>query len=289
MLRRTIRSTSHASDPFSPPTHGRQRHQAQHDSVRVPRSRRGLPDGRAVVGGLLVAVATLGTWWVTAQAGRAAPARYVVATRAIDPGHRIEDADLRLTPIDLPPSVARTAFTELRSVVGTVALGPIGQGGLLSENGIAPTVGSRSGREISFAVETPWAVDGALRAGDRIDVFATAASGTDGETTKVLAGAVVRHLSASGGGLGESTGLTITVAVGDVSDLDRAVNELRIADLTVVRATGVAQTESSRSGNAADAGRGDPTPSPSTTSVPTRSTTPKRSVTTTTLRPGAGS
>lgn len=240
------------------------------------------------MGGLLVATAALATWWLTSQAGRTTPTRYVVAARAIDPGHRIEAADLRLTPIALPPSVAGGAFTEVPAVVGTVALGPIGRGGLVHDGAIAPATGTRSGRELSFAVNTPWAVDGALRPGDRIDVYATEADGTDEATTEVLAGAVVRHVSSSGGGLGEPTGLTITVAVHNAADLDRAVSRLRSADLTVVRSTGVTSLESARSEGEPTADRGDPIPRSTTTTAPTRSTRSGRATTTTTPGAGAG-
>ncbi|HEY4378497.1 MAG TPA: hypothetical protein VGM93_15125, partial [Acidimicrobiales bacterium] len=53
---------------------------------RSIRPRRGLPGSRAVVGGLLVAVAALGTFAVTTGAGRHAVPRYIVARRPITAG-----------------------------------------------------------------------------------------------------------------------------------------------------------------------------------------------------------
>ena len=289
MFWRTIRRTSTAHDPFGAAAESPSRGRPDHEPTRVPRPRRGLPDSRAAVGGLLVACATVGTWWITAESGRASPTRYVVAAHPIDPGQPIEAEDLRLAPMALPESVARGAFTDLPAVVGSVALGPIGDGALVQARGIAPSTGTRSGREISFAVETPWAVDGALHAGDRIDVFATSAEGADDATTKVLSNALVRHLSSTGGGLGESTGLTITVAVPVAGDLDGAVSALRVAELTVARATGVTAVESTAGEGSPTAGRGDPIPrSTTTTSAPNRSPRPGRSVTTTTVPSGAG-
>lgn len=287
MLWRTIRRTPASTDPFGAPASRRERRRIDQHAARLPRPRRGLPDSRAVVGGLLVATAALGSWWVTAGAGQATPTSYLVAARPIDPGQRINADDVRFLPLTLSPAVAASAFTDARAVAGSVALGPIGAGGLIQEHTIGPSTGTRSGREISFAVETPWAVDGALRSGDRIDVFATSTESADGRTTKVLAGVVVRHLSSTGGGLGEPTGLTITVAVDDLTDLDAAVSALRIADLTVARATGVTSTESQEPDAASGAHRGDPMPrSGSTTTSTPRSARPSRAVTTTTVRSG---
>jgi Flp pilus assembly protein CpaB len=237
-----------------------------------------------------VAAAGLGTWWASAGADRDTSSAYVIAAHDLAPGQRIEVDDLRLVPMALSPSVAAGAFTDQPTVVGHVALGPIGAGELVQSHALAPSTGTRSGREISFAVETPWAVDGALRPGDRIDVFATSAAGDEGRTDEVLRGVVVRHLSSTGGGLGEPTGLTITVAVQDGADLGDAVSALRAAELTVVRSTGVTAVESSAQEAPSTPDRGDPLPrsTTSTTSTP-RSPGQPRSVTTTTARTGAGS
>lgn len=287
MLWRSLRRPS-AEDPFAPRARGRAAGGVDPEVRRLPRPRRGLPDSRAVVGGLLVASAALGTWWISAESGRTPPMSYVIATRQIDPGQRIETDDLRLAPMALPPSVAAGAFTRVSAVAGSVALGPIGEGGLVQGHVIVPSTGTHAGREISFAVETPWAVDGVLRPGDRIDVFATSASEDEHDTTEVLSGALVRHVSNTGGGLGETTGLTITVAVSAAADLDRAVSALRAADLTVVRATGVTTIESPAP-DASPADRGDPVPrSTTTTSTPAQSSRSGRAVTTTTVSTGAG-
>lgn len=287
MPRRTIRRLPSGPDPFSPPGSDRERRRLGQETTRAPRPRRGLPDGRAVVGGLLVATAALGTWWITVEAGRTTPTRYVVAAHPIGPGHVIETGDLRLVPMVLSPSVAAGAFTDVPSVAGSVAVGPISEGALVQTGGMAPSTGAPTGREISFAVETPWAVDGTLRTGDRIDVFATAAAGADGDTRQVLSGAVVRRLSSTGGGLGEPTGLTITVALHRSADLAGAVSALRTAELTVVRTTGMTSAEPSTRA-ATPATDRDEARRRSTTTTSPRSAGPGRSVTTTTVRAGAG-
>jgi Flp pilus assembly protein CpaB len=236
-----------------------------------------------------VATAALGSWWITTGATGTPSTSYVVAARSIDPGQRIEAQDLRLATLTLPPAIAATAFTDTSPVSGSIALGPIGAGGLLQRDSVAPSTGTRTGRELSFAVETPWAVDGALRPGDRIDVFATTTEGVEARTTKVLAGVLVRHLSNTGGGLGEPTGMTITVAVPATADASRAVSALRGTDLTVARATGVLDLPTDEPAASSSDDRGDPIPRSTTTTVAPRSAgTAGRAATTTTVRNGAG-
>ncbi|HEY4376975.1 MAG TPA: SAF domain-containing protein, partial [Acidimicrobiales bacterium] len=98
------------------------------DAPRSIRPRRGLPGTRAVVGGLLVAVAALGTFAVTTGAGRHAVPRYVVARRPIAAGQRIQAGDLASAPIDLPGASRQSAFGRIAAVAGAVALGPIQPG-----------------------------------------------------------------------------------------------------------------------------------------------------------------
>lgn len=209
------------------------------DAARTLRPRPGLPSSRAVVGGLLVALAAVGTWWAAAGAGASDGARYVVAARPLGPGEPIGADDVRLATLDLPPSLRSAARTELADVVGSVALGPVEAGELLQAGALAPGVGHPTAREVSFAVETDWAVAGSLRVGDRIDVLATAEGTAEPTSTRVLTDATIRRLTSSGGdGLGESRTQTITVAVESADDAARLVTAARAATITVVRVTG---------------------------------------------------
>lgn len=207
--------------------------------ARTIRPRPGLPGSRAVVGGLLVALAAVGTWWAASGAGRSADERYVVASRTVGPGERIEADDVRLATLDLPGSLRSMAFLDARAVVGSVALGPLEPGELLQAGSIAPAAGSPDTREVSFAVEADWAVAGSLRAGDRIDVFATY-EGTGAPTsTRVLTNATVRRVGNTGDeGLGESRTQTITVAVDGSDGAEDLVTAARAATITVLRVTG---------------------------------------------------
>src|SRR4051812_20047222 len=72
--------------------------------------RRSLPSGRAVTGGLLIALAALGAF-VAARGTSAGPShRYVVAAHDIVAGTTLEADDLRSEPVDLPEGLAGRAF-----------------------------------------------------------------------------------------------------------------------------------------------------------------------------------
>src|SRR5690606_26802825 len=138
MPRRPLRRPRSDADPFATPASVRDRLAAADPPERLPRPRRSLPDGRAVLGGLLVACAMLGTWWVSTSAHQGAPTRYLVAARAIAPGHRFEPADVRLVAMDLAPPVRAGALTDPAALEGSVALGPLTEGALVQEAALAP-------------------------------------------------------------------------------------------------------------------------------------------------------
>ena len=87
---------------------------------------RGLPGGRAVLGGVLMALAVVGVFLAYEQAGRAPRDAIVVAARAIRLGEVLEATDLRTVDGELPGGTA--GFDDVDALVGRVALGPIGEG-----------------------------------------------------------------------------------------------------------------------------------------------------------------
>lgn len=217
---------------------------ASRNGRRVIRPRRGLPGSRAVVGGLLVAVGALGTWAAISSAGQTDETTYVVADRLIAPGQRIQPGDLRTEVIDLPEGVRASAFTEPDDVVEAIALGPIAPGELVQSGSVASSDAADAAAELSFAVETDWAVAGSLRVGDVIDVFATDDRATEASTALVLDDVVIRRISEPGDdGLGTDRDQTITVGVASPADVANAVTSTRTATVTVVRVTGLAEGE----------------------------------------------
>ena len=91
----------------------------------------GLPGARAIVGGLLVAVAGVCTFVAWQQASGTADRSYAVAARPIHPGESLTADDVRFEPIELPAGLSAAAFTDASGIEGRVALGPIGDGELV--------------------------------------------------------------------------------------------------------------------------------------------------------------
>ena len=206
---------------------------------RVLRRRATLPGSRAVVGGLLVTVAALLAWWSAAGAGQVPTSTVLVGARALAPGDRIQADDLRAVHVELPASLAGQTFGDPAVLRDAVALGPIGEGEIIQPASVAEGGVGRNEVEISFPIEPDWAVDASLRAGDRIDVFATYGSGPGARTSRVLKGVTVRRVDrAADEGLGGKGTQTLTLGLGPDADTARLVNATRAGVITVVRTTG---------------------------------------------------
>ena len=190
------------------------------------------------MGGLLVALAVLGTWWAATSSDRTDTESFVVAARTLAPGSVLTSDDLTTAEADLGPSLRGQVFSDPATLVGTVTLGPLSSGELLQAGSLAAGPEPSSGGELSFAVEVPRAVAGTIRAGDRIDVYATFGDGDGAETIRILHDATVREAETLGDALGERRHQVITVSLDAGSDVVETVNATRAATLTVVRVTG---------------------------------------------------
>ena len=197
-----------------------------------------------MVGGLLVAVAALGTWYVASGTDRGTDTRYLVAARALGPGDRITPADLASVAVDLPDDLAGGAFTEPGDLEQHVALGPIAPGELI-QAGTVTEVSPTELAELSFSVDAEWAVGGDLRVGDLIDLFDTDERSGPGGTSRVLAGATILDISRPDDGLGRNRTVTITVGVEDPELVPEAVRATRTGTISVVRVTGAGTTVTS--------------------------------------------
>jgi Flp pilus assembly protein CpaB len=209
------------------------------DDRAVPSSRRitrrsGMPGGRAMAGGLLVALAGVGTFVAWQRSTGTPGTSYAVAARTIRPGERVSADDLRLEPVDLPDGVAAAAFAGSDDLVGRVTLGPVAEGELLQRGQLSDRGHDQPAVEVSFAIDRDRALDGRLRSGDRVDVFVTDA----GRTAAVSEGVQV---VAVGGGDGSSFSgdrkVTITVSLAEPAARAPLIHALREGDVTLVRST----------------------------------------------------
>jgi Flp pilus assembly protein CpaB len=200
---------------------------------RIVDRRMAPPGARAIVGGLLVAVAGVSTFLAWQQASGAADTSYAVAARPIPPGQSLTAADVRFEPLELPAALAAVAFNDASALEGRVALGPIGDGelvqlGQVSEPGQASPTG-----ELSFSIARDRAVDGRLRSGDLVDVFVT----DDAGTTAAAEGVQIVDVTAHDDGFGTTGELTITLTVADPALREPLIQAVREGEVTLVRST----------------------------------------------------
>ncbi len=200
-------------------------------------ARRGLPGGRAVVGGLLVAVAGLGTFAAAARAGDAPSGQVVVAARDVDPGTILGLDDVALATGAVPQTVAGRAFSRLDDVVGAVAVGPLSEGELVQAGALVDGVGGAV-PTLSLALEPAAADGGALVRGDRVQVLAT--YGADASATTVAASTSAEVVAIDGGGdaLGPGGQVLVRLAVASAEERSAIVHASVAGRVALVRTTG---------------------------------------------------
>lgn len=192
----------------------------------------GLPSGRAVVGGLLMALAAVGT--SLAYAGASADDRVdvLVAARALTPGEVIVDADVQLVAVDVPADV-RGLFGAVDAAVGRQLVSPVAPGEFLLASATAPPSEGAETLELAVTVPASRAV-GRLQPGERVDVFST----WRGEVTELIA-VDARVLEVRGGGdsgFGSTEAVTVRLGVEDFGQVEALVHAQAAGDITMVRA-----------------------------------------------------
>ena len=193
---------------------------------------RGLPGGRAVLGGVLMAVAAVGVFVAYDQASRPARDPIVVAARAIRAGEVLEASDLRAEEGELPDG--SRGYASIDALVGHVALGPIGDGEVVQPAAVTDDAASEAAHEVAITLPRSQIAVGRLKQGERVDVFVT----YDEVTRSVVRGTPVVQISADDdGALTSDREVTLIVAVPDADAVAALVHALRTGDVTVVRST----------------------------------------------------
>lgn len=192
----------------------------------------GIPGARAVVGGLLVALAGVGTFVSWQQASGPPDRSYAVAARTLRPGDPVTADAVRFEPIDLPGSVASAAFQAPADLEGRVLVAPVAEGELLQRGVVSDQGDATAAAEVSLTLVRERAVDGRLQAGDTVDVYATHGDGTSlvAEAVRVVA------VSEAGGSFGGRE-VTVTLALTDQSGRVPVIHAARAGEVTLVRTT----------------------------------------------------
>lgn len=196
-----------------------------------------LPTGRAIAGGLLVAIAALGIF----AAHRAATARelrsWVVVDRAVPAGTVIEASDLVLAPMELHAITTRRAVADPDRVIGRVALVQLERGDLVTDGLTAESGHGGPGRRLGLSLGSAAALGGDLSPGDRVDVVAL----PDGDqpSAVVVRGALVSDLEAAEDGIGSGADLRVNLVVADEESARRVLDAHSRGGVSLIAATAI--------------------------------------------------
>jgi Flp pilus assembly protein CpaB len=209
---------------------------------------RALPSGRAVAGGLLVAVAALGTFAVATRNDAGPTTRYLVLAETVAAGAPLADA-VREEAIDLPQgSVDRVVpASSMDRLDGWVAAVDLAPGDLLLRSQLV-RAGTGAGYEVAVALDPERSLAGRVSAGGRVDVLATV-----GDCTSVLvANAELAAVERPGSEFGGSRSVVV-LRVPQPADALAVVHAQEAGTLTLARAATAAAS---------------PAPTPGTADVP---------------------
>ncbi|MDP9452745.1 MAG: hypothetical protein M3P97_05020 [Actinomycetota bacterium] len=213
-------------------------------SARPVRPVRRLPGGRAVVGGLLVAVSAIGVFAAYTNANASPDRSYAVVRADVAAGQRLSRTQLGLVPLDLPVDQRRLAFTELDLLDGATVLAPMTAGQLVQSGDVAKPAGGPERAQISVALDPGRALGGdpgLLGPGERVAVIATFTQAGEPLTETVSADATIVRVLGGGDELGGSSGLTVVLAV-PPGDLEPIAQATAAGVVTLARTTGLAPT-----------------------------------------------
>ena len=195
-----------------------------------------------MVGGVLVAAAAVGLFAAATTAGRQPGHPYVVAERALTAGTRLEAGDLTLAQIELPPTLRARAFDDASALAGATLLAPLGSGELIQISAVIAGGTTAGSRELTFTVERG-RIGPTIRDGERIDLLATYGTGDDAYTLVAGRDLPVITVDRTRVGVGETSPVFVTVAVGDQAQEVALSHAAQVGKLTVVRTTGAAPTD----------------------------------------------
>jgi Flp pilus assembly protein CpaB len=211
-----------------------------HGQRRVGRARR-LPGGRALLGGFLVMLATVGAVALSRAAGAPATVPTVVASSPIAPFDPLGPHNLTVVDLALPDDLTAFTYADPASLSGTVSRSYLDVGEMLQRGAVVESTAAQRAaapsREISLRIDLDRAVEGRLQAGDRVDVLATYGNGVDALTFVVLSDAPVLSAARVEGGVGSARSIVLTLALTDRRDTIALAHAVDNADLTVVRTT----------------------------------------------------
>jgi hypothetical protein len=188
--------------------------------------RRGLPNGRAVIGALLVTIAATGTFALATVDDTGPDTEYLVVLDDIEVGDAIDLDDVAFETMQLSPAAGANALQSTRGLEGATALSHLRAGAILDVrdlNGAAFTDGRPVTGVHELTIPVPLQrAPSILHRGDRVAVLAYSAS--DAMLHTAIEDALVLAFEADAVGLGATSDARLTLALeraGDVTALTR--------------------------------------------------------------------
>lgn len=201
---------------------------------RVVHARPSLPGGRAVLGGLLMAVAAIGVFLAYSGASSGPPHAFVVAERDLDVGEVLTVGDLRVERGELPDRARDGTFATAESIDGRTVIAPIAAGEIVQSSALTDDRDEVRGLEVQLTLPRDQVAVGRLKRGERVDVFAT----TDDETALVASAIpVVSIATGRDGSLTSEREVAIVVAAPTRDVVAALIHAQRTGEVTIVRTT----------------------------------------------------
>jgi hypothetical protein len=177
--------------------------------------------------------------FTAARVGSGAPStRFVVVSKAVAPGGRIDAGSLELVAMTLDDRVKGQVFTDASRVSGAIALAPLNPGQLVQAADIAPTTKIDgqvlAGHEITFPVSRD-RVPPNLRRGERVAIVATFGTGNDARTMTTAQQAIVVNYDTNESSSSATRTVRLTVFLSDANTVIETAHASQVADLTIVR------------------------------------------------------
>lgn len=199
----------------------------------VVRRRRRVPNGRSLLGALLVAASAVVvfTAWLDATSHPGQP--WVVAGRPLAAGTTLDAADLTTLQMRLAPATAAGGFAVPTLLIGRTLAAPLAAGSLVTGAALVPAGGQPSLRPVALSVDPSESAP--LEVGGLVDVLVTNGSAPSATTTVVVRGArMISRAGPSSSLVGDSDGEVITLGVSSLAEVTAIVHAERTGTLGVV-------------------------------------------------------
>ncbi len=199
---------------------------------RRVRPRSGLPGGRAVVGGFLVAAAAVGIFAAHTAATAPPETAYAVATQDVPVGSVLTGEEFDFVAVELPDATAGRAVPRAAAdqLPGLVTVAPLRAGDLLLDSAVVARSAATATEEVSVPVPRSRSLMDQLRPGERVDVVAS----YGGSTAYVVRDVQIVSIDEAAGGIGEGARV-YTLALPTPEDVQAVVHAVVNAELFLTR------------------------------------------------------